>query len=46
MFHLDGTADSATVYVEDEQDQKSQLLTLRGLTGSVSSGPIVKDATR
>ena len=46
MFYLDGTADSATVYLEDEQDQKSQLLTLRGLTGSVSSGPIVKDVKR
>jgi prepilin-type N-terminal cleavage/methylation domain-containing protein len=45
LFHLDGTADSATVYVENKLGQ-SQLLTLRGLTGAVTIGPVVKEAAR
>jgi hypothetical protein len=43
LFHLDGTADEATVYVENEHGH-SQLLTLRGLTGAVTMGPVVKEA--
>ena len=43
LFHLDGTADNATVYVENNLGH-SQLLTLRGLTGAVTMGPIVKEA--
>jgi prepilin-type N-terminal cleavage/methylation domain-containing protein len=43
LFHLDGTADNATVYIENKQGH-SQLLTLRGLTGAVSIGPVVKEA--
>jgi len=45
LFHLDGTADNATVYLENEQGH-SQLLTLRGLTGGVTMGPIIKEAQR
>jgi len=45
LFHLDGTADNATLYVEDKLGH-SQLLTLRGLTGAVTAGPIVKETTR
>jgi prepilin-type N-terminal cleavage/methylation domain-containing protein len=43
LFHLDGTADNATVYVENKHGH-SQLLTLRGLTGAVTLGPVVKEA--
>jgi prepilin-type N-terminal cleavage/methylation domain-containing protein len=43
LFHLDGTADNATVYIENKSGQ-SQLLTLRGLTGAVKIGPVVKEA--
>jgi prepilin-type N-terminal cleavage/methylation domain-containing protein len=45
LFHLDGTADNATVYLENDQGH-SQLLTLRGLTGAVTMGPIIKEAKR
>lgn len=43
LFHLDGTADNATVYVENNLGH-SQLLTLRGLTGAVTLGPLIKEA--
>lgn len=45
LFHLDGTADNATVYIESRQGH-SQLLTLRGLTGGVTMGPVIKEAAR
>ena len=45
LFHLDGTADNATVYLQTKQGH-SQLLTLRGLTGGVTMGPIIKEAQR
>ncbi|HVJ87124.1 MAG TPA: prepilin-type N-terminal cleavage/methylation domain-containing protein [Caulifigura sp.] len=45
LFHLDGTADNATVYIEDKLGH-SQLLTLRGLTGSVTVGPLIKEGKR
>ncbi len=44
LFFLDGTADNATVYVESDTGL-SQLLTLRGLTGAITSGPISKGVT-
>jgi len=44
LFHLDGSADNATIYVENKRGH-SQLLTLRGLTGGVAVGPIVKEAS-
>ena len=43
LFNLDGTADNATVYLENETNH-SQLLTLRGLTGAVSSGRLIREA--
>jgi prepilin-type N-terminal cleavage/methylation domain-containing protein len=45
LFHLDGTADNATVYLQTKQGH-SQLLTLRGLTGGVTMGPVIKEAER
>ncbi|WP_197453896.1 prepilin-type N-terminal cleavage/methylation domain-containing protein [Caulifigura coniformis] len=44
LFHLDGTADTATIYVENDRGH-SQLLTLRGLTGGVTMGPVIKEAS-
>lgn len=41
LFFMDGTSDNATVIVEDQQGN-SQTLTLRGLTGGVTSSPILK----
>jgi hypothetical protein len=45
IFHLDGTSDYATVYLEDDQG-RSQLLTLRGLTGGVTMGPVIKEGSK
>ncbi len=45
LFHLDGTCDSATVVLENRQ-QHSQTLTLRGLTGGITTGAVVKEAGR
>jgi prepilin-type N-terminal cleavage/methylation domain-containing protein len=45
LFHLDGTADNATVYLQNEQGH-SVLLTLRGLTGGVTTGQVIKEAAR
>jgi prepilin-type N-terminal cleavage/methylation domain-containing protein len=45
LFHLDGTSDYATVYIENKEGH-SQLLTLRGLTGAITVGPIRKEASR
>jgi prepilin-type N-terminal cleavage/methylation domain-containing protein len=45
LFFMDGTSDNATVIVEDKRGN-SQTLTLRGLTGAVYSGPIIKGQTK
>jgi hypothetical protein len=42
---MDGTSDNATVIVEDKRGY-SQTLTLRGLTGAVYSGAVIKGAQR
>jgi len=45
LFQVDGTADSATVIVQDANNF-SQTLTVRGLTGAVSAGPLQLGATQ
>ncbi|MFV0444466.1 MAG: prepilin-type N-terminal cleavage/methylation domain-containing protein [Planctomycetaceae bacterium] len=41
-FYSDGTADDATVAVIDDSERRIEI-SLRGLTGSVQSGPLVRE---
>ena len=44
LFYADGTAEDSKFVVEDSQQQSIQFV-LRGLTGSVSIGPLSKEGT-
>jgi prepilin-type N-terminal cleavage/methylation domain-containing protein len=45
LFNLDGTSDNATLFVDDRRGNSMEIK-LRGLTGAVSVGPLVRGGAK